>query len=331
MLKKLKRAITDFTRDVIEEWYRQFPGPLNGLPHQGLSETQVYPSGKNFFHGVATGTLKALSTLKLKSDSKMASIGTCFAEEFALYLKENPSVGIYLNAEQNVFNASANWGRVYTIKNLRQIVEYTLQENYPIFVEQTKKGFVDPLREHSIGAFKSKDDASIAVKQHRELSKKVFFDADLIVITLGQNEAWYDTQLGVYWGAAPPLELRHNDPQRFVPTQFTHTSNKGDLDYLVSQVKRFNSKIQIVFTISPVGAYATFFDQEIVTQSFAGKCNLRSVVSEFVGEHKDFTFYYPSFELVLCDNPSSFNADNRHVKRKKVKQIFRLLGSVLKG
>lgn len=331
IFKKIKRSITEFIRDIKEDAYRKFPGPLAGLPHQGLIETQLYPNGNNFFDGVAKGTLRGFGKLECDANTKMASIGTCFAEEFSLYLKENPNVGTYLNAETNVFNASANWGRVYTIKNLRQIVDYSLQESFPVFIESTKKGYIDPLREHSIGAFRSEDDASYAIEKHRQLSKKVLHDADLIVITLGQNETWYDTQLDIYWGAAPPLDLRHSFPERFIPAEFTFAENKNDLNYVINQIKLFNSKVKFVFTISPVGAYATFLDKEIVTQSFAGKCNLRSVVHEAINEYKDFTFYYPSFELVLCDNPSSFNADNRHVKRKKVKQIFKLLGSVLKG
>jgi hypothetical protein len=64
--------------------------------------------------------------LQINLGISIASIWTCFAEEFTTYLKENPDAGTYLYQESNVFNSSANCGRVYTIKNLRQIIEYSL-------------------------------------------------------------------------------------------------------------------------------------------------------------------------------------------------------------
>jgi hypothetical protein len=33
-------------------------------------------------------------------------------------------------------------------------------------------------------------------------------------------------------------------------------------------------------------------------------------------------FYFPSFEMVLCDNPKSFRPYNRHVNRSKVDDFF---------
>ena len=55
-----------------------------------------------------------------------------------------------------IFNFSANWGRVYTVKNLRQIIDYSLNNTTPILIEKFKDNFFDPIREHSVGSNISK-------------------------------------------------------------------------------------------------------------------------------------------------------------------------------
>ena len=331
MIRKMKREIADWFRDTREIYFRNFPGPLTGLKNHNLSETQVFPNGNNLFEGISKGTKKMFIPLQITPEMSMASIGTCFAEEFATYLKENPGVGTYLYRESNVFNSSANWGRVYTIKNLRQIIEYSLGDDVPFYTEKTKKGFIDPLREFSTGVYQSEFEITQHIKQHRELSKEVFVNSKVVVITLGQNETWFDQEKKIYWGSSPSIDLRKSNPNRFRPIEFSYQSNKEDLNFIIKKIKQFNPEVNIILTVSPVGAYATFLTDDIVSQSFAGKCTLRAVLHEVIQENKNFTYYYPSFELVLCDNPKSFKADNRHVKRKKVKQIFHLLGDILQG
>lgn len=330
MPNTIKRRLADWVRDTREIYYRKFPGPLKGLPNHNLSSTQVFPGGDNFLQAISEGTKKKFSSLGISPDMPMASIGTCFAEEFATYLKENPEAGEYLYLEPNVFNSSANWGRVYTIKNLRQIIEYSFSD-LGVYCLQSKKGFIDPLREYSTGLFPTEEEARIAIQKHRELSRQVFLSAKIFAITLGQNETWFDNKLNIYWGAIPSYDIKSKEPERFRPVEFSYEENRDDLDFIITTIKKHNPGINIIITISPVGAAATFLAEEVVAQSFAGKCLLRAVVHEITGKHKDFLYYYPSFELVLCDNPVSYRADNRHVKRKKVNQIFKLLGDILSG
>ena len=329
MISKIKREIIDWIRDTSQIYFRNFPGPLQELKNHNLSETQVFPNGNNLFEVISRGTKKSFSTLKFNIDITMASIGTCFAEEFSNYLKENPGVGTYLLTEPNVFNSSANWGRVYTIKNLRQIIEYSLGNTTPLYIEETKMGYIDPLREFSTGMFRNESEITKSVINHRALSKVVFTKAKIIVITLGQNEAWLDTKHNIIWGSTPPNDLRQSFPERFSPIEFSFQSNKDDLNFIIQTIKQLNPEAKIILTVSPVGAFATFLADDIVSQSFAGKCTLRSVIHEVLKYNKGFTYYYPSFELVLCENPTSYIADNRHVKRKKIKQIFQLLGDIL--
>jgi len=141
-----------------------------------------------------------------------------------------------------------------------------------------------------------------------------------LIITLGQNEFWFDHKNNLAWGRTPPLELR-KQRDRFEPMEYTFKQNITDLEEVIEKLKKNNFNIKIIFTVSPVAEYATFINKNIVSQAFVGKCILRSVVHEILKKHEN-VFYFPSFEFVLTDNPNSFSADNMHVKRKKVYQIM---------
>ncbi len=89
------------------------------------------------------------------------------------------------------------------------------------------------------------------------------------------------------------------------------------------------SGLKIILTVSPVAAYATFTSIDVITQSMEGKCMLRTIAGEISRELENI-YYFPSFEMVLCCNPSTFNADNRHVRRGTVARIFSLLNNAIR-
>lgn len=305
------------------------PSKLKGSPRYGLSETQVYPSGKNISNLLEKTTLGAFSTLGIPSSRKMASIGTCFAEEFAQHLKLNPELGNYLLVEENVFNSSANWGRVYTTENLLQIINYSLDENVPIHIEHTDKGFMDPLREYSAGFYDTESSAEEAIKKHRALSKRVLLETDILVITLGQNECWFDCEKSFFWGTTPSSVWLKAHPGRALPREIEYSRNLEIMEQCLQRLKSVNPNIKIILTVSPVPAAATFLSLDVVTQSMAGKSVLRAVAHEIQKSFSKDVFYFPSYEMVLCNNPKSFKSDNRHVRYQIVAKIFNLLGLIL--
>jgi hypothetical protein len=321
-----------FWKDTLEFIPRNWPKPIFELPQHQLSETQVYPIGININKSMSLATKKTFSAFEMGSDSCISSIGTCFAEELATFMKQavNKGIGKYIYTEENLFNSSANWGRVYTIQNFLQIVKYSVTDSIPIFVEENDLGFMDPLREFSVGYFKTKAEAENGIKLHRVASREVFERSDIIVLTLGQNEGWLDTSTEMVLGSAPRKSSREKHPERYIVKEFDFIENLNDLEIAIKFLKDFNEKLQFIITVSPVASHATFLSQDVVTQSFAGKCLLRSVVHQIQKKMGSYLFYFPSFEMVLCDNSESFRADNRHVKRGKVIQIFDLLEKILK-
>ena len=80
---------------------------------------------------------------------------------------KDKGIGEYVYVENDIFNSSANWGRVYTIHNFLQIVKYSVTDKVPVYIEENDKGFVDPFREYSVGNFTSWEVAKVSIKSHR--------------------------------------------------------------------------------------------------------------------------------------------------------------------
>ena len=318
----LPRGLKRRLLDRFEDFRRRHPSPHRGLEQFGLPGTQVYPHGDNFDRCLTAGIAGQLQGLTVRRDTPVASIGSCFANEFATHLRE---AGFnYLDAESGVFPASANWGRVYTIPSLRQIVMYSTAESFPAPIEQAGGKWFDPLRDSAIGDFRTREEADSAIRRHRVASRQAFADARVLIITLGQNEAWIDRRSGLAWARRPPQEILDRDRERFEVRSFLFEEDAGWLEDALTRLRQHNHDLDIMLTVSPVASYATFCAADAVTQSFAGKCVLRSV-AERMTRTLPRVWYFPAFEMALAYNPRTFTSDNRHVKNDTVDRIFALL------
>src|SRR5579864_2482660 len=305
----LPRGACRWLQDRLEDVRRHRPPPHRGLERLGLLDTQVYPAGTHFDEGVCAGMARALEGLVVGKDTPVASIGSCFANEFASYMRE---AGFnYVTAEHDVFPASANWGRVYTIPGLSQIVNYSTDDECRLTVEESAEGWFDPLRESAIPPDPSREAAELAIRRHRAASRRAFAEARVLIVTLGQNEAWTDTQSGLVWARVPGVALRDADRSRFEFKEFSFEDDTRWLEDSLARLRRLNPSLDVLLTVSPVASSATFCDAEVVTHSFAGKCLLRAV-AERVARRVPRVWYFPAFEMTLAYNPYALNADNRH-------------------
>lgn len=324
-MKMLFSIFKKYLKDFIDKIKFYFPGTLVSYPKHNLTETQVYPYGNNFDEMLRKAIHNSLKNLKFKNEYKIASIGTCFAEEVSIFLKQEKKLGQYVQLEENIWESSVDWGRVYTIKNVRQILEYSSNDKFPIYIEEDKDVFFDPLREQTVKRSKNKHEMKDLIINHRRLSKSVLKQIDVLVITIGQNEFWEDTEKKIYWGVTPPLEIKNKNKKRFIAREADVSENLQDLFYIINKIEKINKSIQFLFTVSPVPSYATFLSDNVISQSFAGKCVLRTTIHELMKKKKSNIFYFPSFEIALAKNKGTFKSDNRHVRFSKVDEILSYL------
>jgi hypothetical protein len=303
-------------RDRVEDLKRRRPGPHRGLSQYGLGPTQVYPFGVNFDETLRAGIAPRLEGLVIRRDTPVASLGSCFADEFAKHMRAERFN--YVTTEPSLFPSSADWGHVYTIPGFRQIVSYSTSDDFPMPVEHGPQGWFDPLRERRAGYFATHEEAAAAIRSHRAASHRAFAEACVLIVTLGQNEAWTDPRSGLVWAQRPP------DPEAFDVRTFSFEENVAWMEESLARLRQMNPGLDVLLTVSPVGSTATFSDDEIITHSFAGKCLLRTVV-ERITRTVPRVWYFPSFEMALAYNPTMQMSDNRHVKNARIDQIFKLL------
>lgn len=318
----LPRGLQRRMHDRIEDLRRRHPAPHRGLEQFGLACSQVYPEGINFDDCVRAGMAEQLKGLAIRRETPVASIGSCFADEFASHMRVTGFN--YVAAESDVFPASANWGRVYTIPCFRQIVMYSTADDFDMPIEHLPDGWFDPLREPAIGLFPTRDEAEAAIRSHRAASRRAFANARVLIITLGQNEAWLDRKSGFVWARRPPTAILEADRRRFEARVFSFEEDTNWLEDSLLRLRGLNKELDVLLTVSPVASYATFCGNEAVTQSFAGKCVLRAVADR-ISHAVPRVWYFPSFEMALGYNPYTLRADNRHVKNSTVDRIFSLL------
>jgi hypothetical protein len=178
----LARRLVHGWRDFREEWRRRNPPPHQGNPRYGLRAGQMYPFGRNMRRNWVEVARTSLRGTRISKQTAVASIGSCFAEEISRLFREKGYN--YLVLEPNVYHFSAAWGRVWTIPNLAQIIDYSLDLNASPLLAGCSRGFFDPLREME-GFEPDREKAEQTQKAHREMSRRAFAESKVLFVTLG--------------------------------------------------------------------------------------------------------------------------------------------------
>ena len=74
-------------------------------------------------------------------------------------------------------------------------------------------------------------------------------------------------------------------PDRFHVMEFGFAHNLNDLTTAIELLNEFNRDPKFIIMVSPVAAHAIFIGQDVITQSFVGACQLRSVVRQLQKKH----------------------------------------------
>ena len=147
--------------------------------------------------------------------------------------------------------------------------------------------------------------------------------ADVVIVTLGLVECWFDRETGVYLNGAPSIQLSKAHPGRF---EF-HLLDYNDILDALREVYQLLSAARgtppkFLVTVSPVGLVSTFRDHDVLVANCYSKSVQRAAVDAFVAEHD--AHYFPSYEYVtLTDRRFAWtNKDFRHVRPETVDRIM---------
>lgn len=166
-------------------------------------------------------------------------------------------------------------------------------------------------------------DDAVAVSDIVRNNVKRIQDADVVFITLGLTEVWWDDELDIPMNVAPIhwKFARKSDRFRFVSTQFQE--NLDAVHKMVNLIRdKSNKDVKIIMTVSPVPLNRTFTDQDIIVANSYSKATLRTVAQEIRAQY-DFVDYFPSYEMVT-NSPleKAWRHDIRHVQSPMVERII---------
>lgn len=156
------------------------------------------------------------------------------------------------------------------------------------------------------------------VQQYRRLA-----EAEVVLITLGYNEAWRHIPSDAYINRTPahPILRRREKDFEFAILDFAQTL--GLLEEAVARLKTLSPKIRIIFTVSPVPLTATFSDRHIYVANQRSKATLLAAAHKLAERHA-FVDYFPSYDIVMNSaREVAFIEDGVHVRPKMVEYIMK--------
>ncbi|MEO8154473.1 MAG: GSCFA domain-containing protein [Rhizobacter sp.] len=241
--------------------------------------------------------------------TRLATAGSCFASNLLRFL---PGLGLkpffteqppsYFSADEAKAHGygefAARYGNVYTVRQLRQLVEQALGLREPIEAFAEVDGAVfDLLRPHvRPGGFKSMPEARADRRYHLACVKKLFTECEVFVFTLGLTEAWVDEPTGTVFPVCPGTVAGRYDPTRHKPVNFDYSAIAADLNWVIDAVGAVNPDLKWIITVSPVHLVATHTQKSVIVASTYSKAVLRAVCGDVERAH-DKVSYFPSFEI----------------------------------
>ncbi|MEE8451076.1 MAG: GSCFA domain-containing protein [Thermoguttaceae bacterium] len=242
--------------------------------------------------------------------TRLATIGSCFAEEIAAVIDR-----LGLNGAMNPT------GRVYHTSTVRQEIERVFggwpeYRSEPLW--KTNGGFVHPFKNpHKV--FATEDALRAWSDDLDRAADELFQSADVVIITLGLIEGWKQPANGNFYRHLP-----HHDVFESLGAKFHRLTVAEMLDDLrrIRAVLREHTAARIILTVSPIPLSATMTRLDIRIANTESKSRIRAAVSQFVESFPD-VHYFHSYEIVtMADSLGDFmKKDGRHLHRHAVEYI----------
>jgi GSCFA family len=260
----------------------------------------------------------------IHKESKVIAFGSCFAEYFIRFLAAHGYNSWTAPLERHAPSE----------ENLLLSLGQTF-ENVFVVAQQFRWAFGEFTPQD--GMWITKDKVCFEATEERRLKvHSTLSQADVVVITLGLSEVWFDqVENEPLWRTMPE---RLYDPGRHTFKLATVAETEQSLLELDRLIQQYCPGLKVVFTVSPIPLLATFRNQSPITANQVSKSILRVSLDSFltrtsVRESCRY-FYFPSYELVFSLFGNPFEADNRHVRSDvaaKIMNIFRMAYTDIPG
>jgi hypothetical protein len=282
-----------------------------------------------FFKTANTNRVSGLLPLTIEAATRVSSFGSCFAQKIASNMKAR---GIqYLDYEKRPPDVagdpkdlgyemfSARTGNIYTTPQWLQLIKRAVGVETVDPICQTGCGgdYIIVTRPF-IGSFATREEAEREEANHLAAVARVIRDSEVMVFTLGLNEAWYDQARSIYLPVAPGCGWGQFDSTQHIFRVIDSAEAAANIREAEALIRQINPEIHMLYTVSPVPLVATFQNTSVLQATTLSKAVLRTAVYDFFNTetaHADRRHYFPSYEIIT--NPfeitKNFLADMRTI------------------
>jgi hypothetical protein len=276
---------------------------------------------------------------RIERHQKVATAGSCFAQHIARYLK-NSGFNYYVAEEghpiatkenldtYNYGTFSARYGNIYTVRQLLQLYKRAFGL-IPVSDEVWREkngGWLDPMRPLiQPSGFRSLEEMRLDRSQHLENVKKMFVEMEFFIFTLGLTESWIDAESGTVYPMCPGVAGGSFQEGKHQFKNFSVSEVVADIDELLILLKKINSNIKIILTVSPVPLVATATKNHVINATSYSKSVLRVAAQELADKNKEI-MYFPSYEIITGNftRGKYFSEDLRSVTEEGVEHVMKV-------
>lgn len=154
------------------------------------------------------------------------------------------------------------------------------------------------------------------------------FTAEVVVITLGLIEDWWDSANQIHLNSTPDMGMIRKYPGRFL---FNHMDFEQALKRTVNSLELLNrdGERNILLTVSPVPLRRSFTGDDVIVANTYSKSVLRAVAGQMEKRYQNVT-YFPSYETVMLTRQADVWVDDLiHVRDEFVGKIVRHIAAIL--
>jgi GSCFA family len=137
--------------------------------------------------------------------------------------------------------------------------------------------------------------------------------ADVVVITLGLVEAWYDATQNKYLNTPPSFWMARKHKDRLQLHVLDYAQNFSAIVRAVEMIGSFDKPKKIILTVSPVPLGDTLAGGDVILANSYSKSTLRSVAGACARQFSNVD-YFPSYEnITMMPFKEAYYADRHHV------------------
>lgn len=260
------------------------------------------------------------------------TLGSCFAREIeTALLRRGISVSSRLKEIENHADFPLRQGVTtvhdffnrYNVPSIaREIASLSPSSNYHIggeLIYEQADGQFDDL--HYTPAVISASASTIIDRRHwvQQSLREAYRRSDVIVLTLGLSEAWYDKTAHDYLNVVSSPQMLKRYADRLTIQMIGYPVAADALNSALKLI--LADKKKVILTVSPVPLQVTFLGEDIILANSAAKAILRALCYEACSSSSDVD-YFPSFEMVCFSDPRlAWKPDGRHVQMSLVEKI----------